>query len=468
MTAFINRLAELEFLERAWANSAAQLLVVYGRRRVGKTALLRRFSEDRPSFHYLATRLPEAQQLRELGRGLAAAADEPLLAEQGFQSWEQVFTWIARLRHRFALIIDEFPYLVEANPALPSLLQRAWDTRLAESGAFIVLCGSSVAMMEREVLSERAPLYGRRTGQLRLIPFTFTDAAGFFPRYGFEDRVRAWSVVGGVPYYMLFFDDTKSLAKNLDAAVFATGAPLQDEVEFLLRQELREPRVYFGILAAIAAGKHKLGEILNATGLASPTAIKYLAVLQQLGLVIREVPATETRPEKSKQGLYVISDPFVRFWFRHVLPQRSLLETGRSAEAASRAAADLDAFAAPTYEQICREAVSRGLLDEGDAVRWQRAGRWWSRTAEVDLVALAESGREVLLGEVKWSSRPLGTNILKHLEEASQAVDVPSTVRRRHFALFSRAGFTDALRREAATRGDVHLIHHLTRVNAAS
>lgn len=464
MAAFINRLAELEFLDRAWADPSAQLLVVYGRRRVGKTALLRRFAEDRPSFHYLATRLPEAQQLRELGRGVAAAADEPLLAEDGFQSWEQVFTWIARLPHRFALIIDELPYLVEANPALPSLLQRAWDTRLAESGAFVVLCGSSVAMMEREVLSERAPLYGRRTGQLRLTPFSFTDAAGFFPRYGFEDRVRAWSVVGGVPYYMLFFDDTRSLAKNLDAAVFATGAPLQDEVEFLLRQELREPRVYFGILAAIAAGKHKLGEILNATGLTSPTAIKYLAVLQQLGLVIREVPATETRPEKSKKGLYVISDPFVRFWFRHVLPQRSLLETGRSAEAARRAAADLDAFAAPAYEDICRHAVSRGLLDGGDAVRWQRAGRWWSRTAEIDLVAMAEDGREVLFGEAKWSSRPLGTNILQHLEEAAQSVDLPSAVRRRRFALFSRAGFTNALRREAAARQDVHLVHHLTRV----
>lgn len=464
MAAFINRTAELGFLERAWAEPAAQLLVVYGRRRVGKTALLRRFSEDRPSFHYLATRLPEVQQLRELGRGLAAAAGEPLLAEEGFQSWDQLFTWIARLPQRFALLIDELPYLVEANQALPSLLQRAWDTRLAGTSAFIVLCGSSVAMMEREVLSERAPLYGRRTGQLRLAPFSFADAAGFFPRYGFEDRVRAWSVVGGVPYYMQFFDDARSPAQNLGAAVFATGAPLQDEVEFLLRQELREPRVYFGILAAIAGGKHKLGEILNATALAAQTAIKYIAVLQQLGLVVREVPATETRPEKSKQGLYVIADPFVRFWFRFVLPQRSLLETGRAGEAARRASSELDAFAAPAYEEICRDAVSRGLLDDGDALRWQRARRWWSRAAELDLVALSDSGRDVLFGEAKWSGRPLGTNILEHLEQASREVVLPTAVRRRHFALFSRAGFTDALHRAAAARPEVHLVHHLDRI----
>jgi len=327
MNKFINRRSELAFLDRSWSVRSPQLVVLYGRRRVGKTALLRQFAEGRSAFHYMATRLPEAQQLRELGQGLGAIVDDSLLVDSGFQNWGQVFTWISRQKRRFAFMIDEFPYLVEANPALPSLLQRAWDQELRESKSFMVLCGSSVAMMEREVLSERAPLYGRRTGQLRLAPLLFRDACEFFPRYGFEDRVRAWSVLGGVPYYLQLFDDRRSLRANIRTTILDTGAPLQEEVEFLLRQELREPRVYFGILAAIAAGKRKLSEILNATGLSSPTVTKYLSVLQGLGLVLREVPATELKPEKSKKGLYAIADPFVRFWFRFVLPQRALLET---------------------------------------------------------------------------------------------------------------------------------------------
>jgi len=273
--------------------------------------------------------------------------------------------------------------------------------------------------------------------------------------------VRAWSVLGGVPYYLQLFDDRRNLRVNIRTAILDTGAPLQEEVEFLLRQELREPRVYFGILAAIAAGKRKLGEILNATGLPGPTIAKYLSVLQGLGLVLREVPATELHPEKSKKGLYAIADPFVRFWFRFVLPQRALLETGRADEAARRVDSELDAFAAFAYEDICRQEVNHGLLDDATGRRWERAGRWWTRNAEIDLLAFAGDGDSVLFGEAKWRRRPIGTNILRDLEGVSELVELPPAVRAKHYALFSRSGFTDAMRREAATRPDVFLVHGL-------
>lgn len=461
MSQFINRRSELAFFNRSWSARSAQLVVLYGRRRVGKTALLRQFAEGRLAFHYLATRLPEAQQLRELGQTLGTIVDDPLLADSGFQSWDQVFTWISRQEQRFAFMIDEFPYLVEANPALPSLLQRAWDQELCESKTFIVLCGSSVAMMEREVLSERAPLYGRRTGQLRLAPLLFRDAVEFFPRYGFEDRLRAWSVLGGVPYYLQLFDDRRSLRANIRTTILDTGAPLQEEVEFLLRQELREPRVYFGILSAIAAGKRKLSEILNATGLSHPTVTKYLSVLQDLGLVLREVPATELKPEKSKKGLYAIADPYVRFWFRFVLPQRALLETGRADEAAKRVNTEIDAFASSAYEDICRQAVNHGLLDEVAGCRWERAGRWWIPNAELDLLAHSEDGQSILCGEAKWSRRPVGVNILAHLESTSELVTIKGNPRSKQFVLFSRSGFTEALLRESSKRSDVHLVNRL-------
>jgi len=460
-TQFINREAELEFMARSWLAEAAQLVVLYGRRRVGKTALLRRFGEDRVALHYMATRLPEAQQLRELGQELGRAIDEPLLISEGFQSWEQVFDWLAGSKHRIAFMIDEFPYLVEANRALPSLLQRAWDRKLSLSNSYVVLCGSSVAMMEREVLSESAPLYGRRTGQLRLAPLGFRDAARFLEGFGFDDQIRSWSMLGGVPYYLRLFDDRQSLNSNIHRVFLDLGAPLRDEVEFLLRQELREPRVYFGILSAIAAGQRKLSEILNSTGLSAPTVSRYLSVLQNLGLVTREIPASESKPHKSKKGLYAIADPFVRFWFRFLLPNRALLETGREDQVAERISADLDHFASGAYEQVCRDEVTRGLLDRASSATWQRVGRWWNRNAELDLLAFSEDGESALFGEAKWSNRPVGTNILNDLKGTSTLVPIQPKPQSKHFALFSRSGFTDALLRDASRRSDLHLVHQI-------
>jgi AAA+ ATPase superfamily predicted ATPase len=458
---FINRHAELEFLERRWADPSAQLVVLYGRRRVGKTALLARFGQGRPSLHFIATRLPEAQQLRELGRQLGAVVDEPLLVGEGFQSWDQLFAWLTGTRERIALMIDELPYLVEANSALPSLLQRAWDRDLSRTGSFLVLCGSSVAMMEQEVLGERAPLYGRRTGQLRLRPLGFRDAAKLLSRFSFDDAVRSWSMLGGIPYYLLLFDDRRSLASNIRSTFLDLGAPLRDEVEFLLRQELREPRVYFGILAAIAAGQRKLSEILNTTGLPAATVSKYLAVLQDLDLVVREVPATEPRPEKSKKGLYDIADPFVRFWFRFILPDRALLETGRIDQLKEKILAGLDHFASHAYEEICRDEVWLGLLDRKTGTSWPRVGRWWTKDAEVDVLGASDDGRSALFGEAKWSRRPVGINILNDLEAAADKVPFDKTPEAKHFVIFSRSGFTDALLHRAADRPDLHLVHRL-------
>ena len=459
-SSFINRAREIDFLASSWKRPEAQLLVVYGRRRVGKTALLRRFSENLPGLHYVATRLPEAQQLAEMGRSLGAALDDPLLASTGFQGWDQLFAYLARLPRRVCLILDELPYLIEANQALSSLWQRAWDEQLAASRAFVVLCGSSVAMMERETLDVRSPLYGRRTGQLKLQPLDFSDARLFFPRYRFEDQVRAFAVAGGIPYYLRLLDDSVPLRRNIRERILGFGAPLREEVEFLVRQELREPRVYFGILSAMASGKHKPAEILNATGLTPSTVGKYITVLQRLGLVRREVPATETRPEKSKRGLYRIADPFVRFWFRFVLPQRGLLETGRIDEAAAVINRDLDHFTSAAYEEICRSAVARGLFDAATGSTWGRVGRWWSRTAELDLLAAAPGDSAVLFGEVKWSRRPVGTNVLARLEETAATVPIAHGARR-SYTLFSRSGFTDALLRTSSSRPDLVLVHGL-------
>ena len=459
---FIDRAAELRFLNQAWDAPAAQLVILYGRRRVGKTALLREFARSKPAIYYMATRLPETQQLREVGAVVGAFCDDPLLAENGFRDWPQVLAYLARRPAPFVFLLDEFPYLVEANPALSSLWQKGWDEGLAGSRAKVVLAGSSVAMMERETLAHRSPLYGRRTGQLKLEPFPFREARAFLPRYGLEDQVRAYSILGGVPYYLSRFDDRLPLLENARREVFARGAVLREEVEFLLREELQEPRVYFAILQALAQGKHKPAEIANATGLAHGTLSKYLSVLQSLGLVTREVPATEAVPQKSKKGLYAIADPFVRFWFRFVLAQRHLLEMDRVALATRTMAGALDDFAAPVYEEICRDEVNRGLLDEAAHLAWSGAGRFWDRTREVDILAFSEDRRRVLLGECKWSKKPVGGNILVDLEAALPAIGLSAHAQKPVFVLFSRSGFTPQLRAAVCDREDVILVHGLT------
>jgi AAA+ ATPase superfamily predicted ATPase len=455
ITEFIDRESELAFLDQSWQERQAQLIVLLGRRRVGKTALLRHLADRRPLIHYVATRLPEAQQLAELGAVMGQAMGDPLLKENGFRNWEQVFTVLGRGRSSAALALDEFPYLVEANPALPSLLQRAWDRELAESDAWLALCGSAVAMMERETLDARAPLYGRRTGQLRLAPLGFDAACQFLPGYSFEECFRAYAVFGGIPQYLQMLDPKRGLLENISRLVLAPGAPLHDEVEYLLRLELVETRVYFGILAAVAAGKRKLSEIVNATQIPSSNISKYLGVLQTLGLIVREVPASERRPEKSKKGLYRIADPFVRFWFRHVLPAWTRLEAGHESAVLADISKDLDHLAAESYE----EEIRRLVLQRGLGGRtWRRAGRWWNRHDELDVLASDDEGA-VLVGEAKWSVNPVGVDVLRHVEEKAHRTGVTQDAEHVVFALFSRSGFTrEILETE---RPDLILVHGL-------
>lgn len=458
-TCFVDRDAELAMLEASWHAPPAQLLVVLGRRRIGKTALLREFARSHPSIvHFVATRLPEPQQLAELGEAIGATIGDPILAENGFRDWKQVVSVLESGRSRVALVIDEFPYLVDANPALPSLLQRAWDDTLAHGRAWIGLCGSSVAMMERETLDARAPLFGRRTWHLRLQPLPFDAVPAFVPGWTFEQCVETFAVFGGVPQYLQLLDPAEPLVANLDRLVAAPAAPLRDEVEFLLRQELVDTRVYFGVLSAIAAGHHKFGEIVNATHLPAGHVTKYLGVLQALGFVRRDVPATEAKPEKSKRGLYRIADPFVRFWFRHVRRHWSRLETGQRAAVVRDIQADLANLAQGAYGDLCRDGVARRTWP--GFAPWVRTGRWWNATIEIDVVGLDEEGA-VLAGEAKWSRRPIGTNVLRDLEDAVARAGIATAAPRTVFALCSRSGFTPGLRRLARERDDVVLVDRL-------
>lgn len=459
---FLNRQRELAALDRLFQTDGAQLLIVYGRRRVGKTALLRTFLKDKPHIYHLCARLPEQEQLLHLGEAVGRFFHDPLLEENGFREWRQVFDYLSRQKDRFTLVVDEYPYLAEANPATGSLWQKGWDERLKDSRIFLVLMGSSISMMEQETLEARAPLYGRRTGQLRLEPLSFRHARQFFPSFDFPDQLRAYAMLGGIPYYLERFEDELPLRENLIRHILDISAVLREEAEILLREELQQPRIYFSILNAVAQGKRKLGEIANATALPHGTLTKYLSILQNLHLVQRDTPALEETPGKSKKGLYRIQDPYVHFWFRFVFRYRDRLEQGEEEWVADRIVESLDRHGAGFYEDVCAQAIREGLLDAHFPERYRAAGRWWNRNEEIDVVAVDEEGGAILFGECKWSAQPVGLEVLDRLMGKAGVVPVPGArLREKHYVLFSRSGYTEEMLRFAAGQRGIVLVDGL-------
>jgi len=443
---FIDREEEISFLEEKWRSRKPQLIVIWGKRRVGKTELVRRFLEGRPHLYFLAESTNDRDQLERFSRAVGELFQEPLLETRGFSSWEEGLRFLARRRERLALVLDEFPYLIQANRGITTLFQRLWDEELSRSRLFLVLMGSSVGMMESEVLGYRAPLYGRRTGQWKVQPLSFSQASLFRPGRPFEDRVMHYAVAGGIPAYWTLFSPRKDFRRNLRDHVLRKGEFLYDEVEFILREELREPRFYFSILQAMAQGKRRISEITNATGIPQPTANKYLGVLIDLDIVEREVPATEEKPAKSKKGLYRIRDQFFDFWFRFVLPRRGDLEMGRLDSACDRIMGELPQYLGGVYERIAMETLRR---HEKELFTFERLGRWWDRNREIDILALNREENRALVAEVKWSERPVGVEVYRGLREKAEAAFRGRFRPEIDYVLFSQKGFTPGMLKAA-------------------
>jgi AAA+ ATPase superfamily predicted ATPase len=447
---FVDREKELAFLEGKWEEKRAQLIILWGKRRVGKTELIKRFVRDKPHIYFLSESSHESEQLKRFSHVVGQFFKEPLLETRGFGGWEESFKYLKDKNQRFVLVIDEFPYLIQSNPAMPSLFQKAWDEYWSKSSIYLILLGSSIGMMETEVLGYRAPLYGRRTGQWRIDPMPFESAGEFRKGKSFEDKLLHFSMAGGIPAYWLQFSPEKDFKKNLRDHVLKKGQMLYEEVEFILREELREPRYYFSLLHAIAQGKHRLSEIVNATGIPQPIANKYLSVLSDLKIITREVPVTEERPLKSKKGLYRIVDEFFRFWFKFVFPNRGDLELGRMENVMHYIQKELPQYIASIYEKVAVETLWR-FKDR--LFPFTSVGRWWDKNEGIDIVAISKDTNEILFGEVKWSEKPVGTNILDELVLKSRRVEWGRKGRKEYFCLFSRSGFTLPLIKRAGIEG---------------
>jgi uncharacterized protein len=454
---FLNRRAELDLLEKHFSSSNAELFVLYGRRRVGKTELLVQFCQEKRAIFFVSDLGSEISLRTAFSTAINAILFGPGRMDAVYSSWEALFQTLgqAAQEERLVVVIDEFPYMVTAHPPLASILQKAWDQTLKNTKIMLILCGSYIGMMEETVLGYKAPLFGRRTAQYLLEPMSFKDARLFFPSLLNEDQVRAYAVYGGMPAYLQTIDLNKSLKDNIRDHILSRGSYLYDEARFILQQELREPRNYFAILQAIAAGNTRLNEIKQASGLESATA--YLNTLQQLHLVERVVPVTENQPQKSRRGIYRLKDHYLRFWFRYIHPNRSQLERGGAQTVLqNQILPEIDHYSSLAFEEICHQYFwSEGLSGKFTFLPLN-VGRWWNASEEIDLAVIGE--KDVILVECKWSNRPVGKNVLADLERKAEIFQRELGDRKTQYALCSRSGFTSQLIELLTNRSEVLLL----------
>ena len=444
-------------LEKCYASGKAEFFVLYGRWRVGKTELLARFCEGKRSIFFVSDLGSEISLRTALSTAVNTTLFGPNQMNAVYSTWEDLFHALAQAAKNYQLVVvlDEFPYLVTAHPPLATILQRVWDQTLKNSQIMLILCGSYIGMMEETVLGYQAPLYGRRTAQYLLEPLKFKDARLFYPSFDLEDQVRAYAVYGGTPAYLRTLKPQQSLRENILDGILSRGSFLYDEVRFVLQQELREPRNYFAIMQAIAAGKTRLNEIKQATGIEGATA--YLDTLQQLHLVDCLVPVTVTQPQKSRRGIYRLKDPYLHFWFRYVHPNRSQLERGGAQIILeNQVIPEIDHFSSLTFEEVCQQFFWQAGISGKLPFVPTNIGNWWNANEEVDLVVLVEN--DAILVESKWTSRPVGVDVLAELERKSNLIRPELENRQIRFALCARSGFTPQLRENIEQRHDVVLL----------
>ena len=462
MKQFVNRRKELETLRKEYSRKEASFMVIYGRRRVGKTALIKEFCKDKRSIMFLATEENETENRNAFKDAVAEALDHTLLREAQVTRWETIFDSVAgecdKAKDRLILVMDEFQYLGKANPAFPSILMKIWDEKLKDKNIMLILCGSLINMMTSQVLNYDSPLYGRRTAQIRLQQIAFEHYKEFMPEESQDSQILHYAVTGGVPKYIELFEHTEDIYEGIRDNILSDTSFLYEEPTFLLQKEVTEIGSYFTILKTIAAGNHKLGKIAGVMEVKQTSLVKYLKILIELDLLEREVPVTEENPEKSKKGLYFIKDNFIKFWFQFIYPNKGLLEAGREEYVFQKIKHNfIDNHVSYVYENICREKM--WTQPEFSNISFNRVGRFWgNQDVEIDIVAYDSFGKEIIFGECKYSVNPKDVDILYNLEQKSVYVDWKKNDRKEYYCIYSRSGFTKELMELARKRGNVVLL----------
>ena len=420
---FIGRQKELSFFEKAYSAKQSALIPVYGRRRVGKSELILKFLGPKPGIYYLGKMAPATLQIREFLQESARVLEEPLLTSISVDSWSEVFAAVwdkCKSKKKFVIVLDEFQWMVAASPELPSIIQEYWDRFWKDSGnMLIILCGSYIGFMEREVLGRKSPLFGRRTSQVFLRPFSHIEAAEFFPRWSLSNRALAFFICGGIPYYLRFFNQTKSVEKNIEVLLLDEFGPLFREPEFLLREELRGVENYYALLTAVAEGNTSNQAIAAITGIPERSLHYYIQQLSNLGYIGRKLPLTGQKPNQ-RQVRYVLQDPLLRFWFRFVFPNLSFIQQmGARRTLRERIRPELDAYFGSCFEGLCRQALPRIYEREGVGAAFE-VGEYWDKKVQIDVVGLRDD-QWTDLGECKWGSVKSHIKLTKDLERKIRA-----------------------------------------------
>lgn len=448
---FFGRKSELAILNKQYESSSYGCVILYGRRRVGKTALINEFCKDKPSILFSAIKGSEKDNLNELSRVISEfqyGMDENI--QFAFSDLRSALISISRVAKGKHLVfcIDELPYLAISIPSSLSILQHFLDYEAKEAGLFIILSGSSMSFMEDGVLSEKSPIYGRRTGQLKLEPFDYREMAEWFPQYSCEDKALIYGITGGVPYYMECFLSSVSIRDAVIEAVLSTNGLLFAEPLFLLREELKDSFFYDSILRAISEGKTRLSEIADSIGIATGPCSSYLKSLIELGFVKKEVPIGEGVKKKT---FYRIDDSFLLFWFRFVYRYASVISSGRGEELYDRIVAPhLNEFMGNVFERMARDYI---LKYSDVPFLIGKIGRWWGgnpktkKEAEIDVVAIsAENPEEGIIGSCKYRNRMIDVDELSLMKEYGDAMNL---IRIRHYWFFSKDGYTAELKENA-------------------
>lgn len=437
MSIFIDRQRELFVLNERYRSDRAEFIVIYGRRRIGKSELIEQFLKGAHGIRFLAREESKHLQLKKISLDCAEFFGDGFLKTSAFGDWDSFFSYLTdKAEDRVVIAIDEFPYLIREDSSLPSIIQNHWDTKLHDSRIILILSGSSISMMEESTMQHRSPLFGRRTGQILLQGLRFTDVLDYIG--DFVQAVEFYAVFGGTPAYIMEIDTHKSVFDNITRKILSPDASLFRDVEFVLRMELNEPRYYFSILYSIARGNNRIGLIMNDTGLNKGIITKYLSILMDLRLVERRVPVTDT--QRSRKGLYLLSDNLFTFYFGFVHPNVERIERSeRDIVLETSIRPQFNQYTGRMFESMAEDLLiefnREGLLP----FRFDAIGGWWDKGEEIDRIALQRGGPSILFCECKWQERVNAKKILVQLKRKAASVPWRRGDRREYYCIVARS-----------------------------
>lgn len=456
---FIGRQRELSALERLYKSDKFEFAVIYGRRRVGKTALINKFIDDKNAIYFMGVESNAKQNLENFSKSIMEYVSGTEI-DSIFSSFQSALEYVFRLaeKERIILAIDEYPYVARSSKSLASTLQLLIDKYKDKSKLMLILCGSSMSYMEDHVLAYKAPLYGRRTAQIKLLPFDFEETCRYFKNFAAEDKALIYGVVGGTPQYLLQINDALSVEDNIKDTFLNPVSFLYEEPINLLKQEVREPAIYTAIIAAIATGASRMSEISGKVGEDTNVCAMYLKNLINLGIVQKETPYGE---KASRKSVYSIEDNMFRFWYRFVFENNSIIARGAADLVYKRIEPQLSDYMGKVFEEICRQYLWKQLLSGNCPVEFSSLGRWWGnnpkekRQEEIDIMG-EQDKNTALFAECKWTNEKVDLGVLETLVKRSELFNYKI----KHYYLFSKSGFTKGCIDKANEMGNVSLVEY--------